>query len=97
MWFSQYPEATQKLQKIFLFPFDNVPVLLLLLYPPFMPDTRYGMCSGRWTRPGMGCGCLYCAMSALFSHLTFSAAEQSAGSHVLDKNGLLAKTHSPVS
>lgn len=45
----------------------------------------------------MGCGCLYCAMSALFSHLTFSAAEQSAGSHVLDKNGLLAKTHSPVS
>lgn len=40
----------------------------------------------------------YCAMiSALFSHPPFSAAEQSAGSHVLDKNGLLAKTQSPAS
>lgn len=70
----------------------NLPALLPLLYPPSMPPTASGISFGRCLRPCMGCGCSYCAMtSALFSHPLFSAAEQSAGGHVLDKDILLAE------
>ena len=89
-------------RKFPLLPSGNLPALLPFLHPPCMPPTASGMWFVGCTKPGVDCGCFYCAtMSALFSHPLFSAAKQSADSHVLDKNRLLAKTltsnHSPVS
>lgn len=97
------PRSDKSPRKFPFLPSGNLPTLLLpLLCPPCMPPTASGMCFGRCMKPAMDCGCFYCAtMCALFSHPLLSAAEQGAGSHVLDKNRLLAKTltcdHSPAS